>query len=403
MLELLNIRFSFLCRTTHVNAEGKHPIVFRILYRSERKDIFTGIHCSKKDWDSKSGRMKKGDKLASSITQNLDHIILKAHHVFDELKFSGQPFTLDELIDKLKGKEEKPSLLIDYLQDANDKLKNRLHVDLSAPTYEKYVRCAKHMVKFLETAYKVKNYPLQKMDSEFLEKFFQYLRGVRKIAHNTAVKYLVTLKTVLMPAIKSGMLKHDPFQQFRVRAKTVYKGYLTSEEIKKLSDTEFQSADLERIRDIFLFGCYTGLAYIDLKQLKGYHILKDTDDSYYIRKPRQKTGQESIVPLVPAAINILQKYSLTDDFRDFYWHVSANQKMNQRLKVIGAITGIEKPLHMHLARHTFATTVTLSNGVPIESVSSMLGHASLKQTQHYAKIVALKIKNDMVRVKELYR
>jgi len=206
-----------------------------------------------------------------------------------------------------------------------------------------------------------------------------------------------------MPAIKSGMLKHDPFQQFRVRAKAVYMGYLTSEEIKKLSDTEFQSTDLERIRDIFLFACYTGLAYIDLKQLKGYHILKDTDDSYYIRKPRQKTDQESIVPLVPVAINILQKYSLINDFRDFCWHVSANQKMNQRLKVIGPLAGIEKPLHMHLARHSFATAVTLSNGVPIESVSSMLGHASLKQTQHYAKIVALKIKNDMVRVKELYK
>jgi site-specific recombinase XerD len=130
--------------------------------------------------------------------------------------------------------------------------------------------------------------------------------------------------------------------------------------------------------------------------------MKDSDGSYYIRKPRQKTGQESIIPMVPAAMNILQKYSLTSDFRDFYWHVSANQKMNQRLKTIGMAAGIEKPLHMHLARHTFATTITLSNGVPIESVSSMLGHASLKQTQHYAKIVALKIKNDMVRVKELY-
>jgi site-specific recombinase XerD len=131
--------------------------------------------------------------------------------------------------------------------------------------------------------------------------------------------------------------------------------------------------------------------------------MKDSDGSYYIRKPRQKTGQESIIPLVPAAINILQKYSLTDDFRDFRWYVSANQKMNQRLKTIGTAAGIEKPLHMHLARHTFATTITLSNGVPIESVSSMLGHATLKQTQHYAKIVALKIKNDMLRVKELYK
>src|SRR5215211_1873382 len=113
MLELLNIRFSFLCRTTHANAAGKHPIVLRILYRAERKDIFTGIHCSKEDWDSHSGRLRKDNKLSNSINQNLDHIILKAHHVFDELRFSGQLFTLDELVEKLKGKEERPSVLID--------------------------------------------------------------------------------------------------------------------------------------------------------------------------------------------------------------------------------------------------------------------------------------------------
>lgn len=402
-MELLNIRFSFLCRTTRTNAEGKHPIVLRIVYRSERRDLFTGLHCAKDDWDSQACRLKKGNRQFIPINQNLDLIIHKAHNVFEQLKFSGQTFTLDELVDKLKGKEERPALLIDYLQDANEKLKCRLNVDITKPTYEKYVRSANHMLRFLETTFKVKNYALQKMDGPFLEKYFQYLRSKKNISHNSSVKYLVFLKTILKPAIKSGMIKHDPFQDFKVRLKPVYKGYLTEEEINRLSDVKFESRDLDRIRDIFLFACYTGLAYADIKQLTSFHIMKDTDDSYYIRKPRQKTGQESIIPLVPAAMKILQKYSLTDDFRDFSWHVSANQKMNQRLKTIGAAAGIEKPLHMHLARHTFATTITLSNGVPIESVSSMLGHASLKQTQHYAKIVALKIKNDMARVKELYK
>jgi len=120
-------------------------------------------------------------------------------------------------------------------------------------------------------------------------------------------------------------------------------------------------------------------------------------------KPRQKTGQQSIIPLLPVARQILQKYSPCSDFRDFRWHVSANQKMNQRLKTIGETAGLTKPLHMHLARHTFATTITLSNGVPIETVSSMLGHATLRQTQHYAKIVAMKVVNDMAKIKELYR
>lgn len=128
----------------------------------------------------------------------------------------------------------------------------------------------------------------------------------------------------------------------------------------------------------------------------------DNDHSLYIRKPRQKTGQESIVPLLPPAIRILKKYSLTGNLRDIGWYVSSNQKMNKRLKVIAEQAGIQKELHMHLARHTFATTITLSNGIPLETVSSMLGHASIKQTQHYAKIIANKVKKDMERLNEVY-
>jgi site-specific recombinase XerD len=227
-----------------------------------------------------------------------------------------------------------------------------------------------------------------------LEKYFQYLRHTRSIAHNTAVKYITFLKTILMPAIKSGMIKDDPFREMKLRLKPVYKGYLTQEEIDMLMNVEVTSCDLDRIRNIFLFSCFTGLAYSDILQLNRQHILMENDGSFFIRKPRQKTGQESIVPLLPVAIRILQKYSITKDFRDFVWKVSSNQKMNQRLKVIGKAAGVGKELHMHLARHTFATTVTLSNGVPIESVSSMLGHASLKQTQHYAKIISQKLKGD---------
>ena len=125
------------------------------------------------------------------------------------------------------------------------------------------------------------------------------------------------------------------------------------------------------------------------------HLIKDSDSSWYIRKPRQKTGQESIIPLLPAAIRILEKYSAKKNIANFRWFVSTNQKMNWGLKYIGKRAGISKELHMHLVRHTFATTVTLGNGVPIETVSKMLGHANIKQTQHYAKVVPMKIKNDM--------
>jgi site-specific recombinase XerD len=164
-----------------------------------------------------------------------------------------------------------------------------------------------------------------------------------------------------------------------------------------------ENEDLQRKRAIFLFACYTGLAYTDLKQLSASHIIQEADGSNYILKPRQKTGQESIIPLLPSAKKILLKYSMTGKVSDFKWFISTNQKMNLGLKYIGQKSGITIALHMHLARHTFGTTVTLANGVPIETVSKMLGHATIRQTQHYAKVVATKIKLDMAKLNEIYK
>lgn len=210
------------------------------------------------------------------------------------------------------------------------------------------------------------------------------------------------LRTILLPAIKAGQIKTDPFTGLKLKYKELHREYLTGDEIRAIEDVVLDNASLMRVRDIFIFACYTGLAYVDLGQLSRLNIIQDADGSWYIRKPRQKTGQESIIPLLPPAYRIMQKNSLTGDIRNLKWRVLTNQKMNFQLKTIGELAGIQKPLHMHLARHTFATTITLSNGIPIETVSRMLGHANIKQTQHYAKIIAEKVKKDMFKLKELY-
>ncbi|WP_162303937.1 site-specific integrase [Paracnuella aquatica] len=390
-------------RSTHENAKGDHPIILRLIYRGQRRDTFTGLYCKKVEWDKDLGRVKKVNNLAGALNRNLDIIHRKAYDAFEGFHYNGLDFTIDELVEKIKGKEEAPTLLMDYLEDEKKRIQSRLHIDISPATVDKYRRSASHVQHFLQTEFKVKNYALQRINASFLEKYFQYLRGTRGISHNSSVKYVVFFKTILMPAIRAGVFRQDPFREVKLKQKPVFKGFLTKEEMELLTSVELKSPDLDRIRDIFLFSCYTGLAYSDLKQLSRYFIQKDNDDTFYIRKPRQKTGQESIVPLLPPAIRILKKYSPTEDFRDFVWYVSTNQKMNQRLKTIGSMAGIGKELHMHLARHTFATTVTLSNGVPIESVSSMLGHASLKQTQHYAKVVSHKLKGDMAKISGLFK
>lgn len=403
MLELLNVRFSFFCRSTHKNTEGKNPIIFRVTFRGERRDLFTGLYCSKEQWNSEVGRLHRLNKLASSINDNLDLIQRKAFEQFEQLRLKEENFTIDELIDHIKFKGDKPQTLMEYLEEEKKKLATRVGVDITPATYDKYRRSANHLQHFLQTEFRVKNLSLHRINTDFLEKYFQYLRHTRLISHNSSVKYVTFLKTILMPALKAGLIKEDPFKEMKLRLKPVYKGYLTQEEIQLLENVELTSKDLDRIRDIFLFACYTGLAYIDVKQLTEQHILKDNDGSFFIRKPRQKTGQESIVPLLPAAIRILHKYSISEDFRTFKWKVSSNQKVNQRLKVIGSMAGVSKSLNFHAGRHSFATTITLSNGVPIESVSAMLGHSSLKQTQHYAKIISQKVKGDMQKISGLFQ
>jgi site-specific recombinase XerD len=403
MQELMQIHFSFLCRKGRANKKGESPIILRAIFRQERRDIYTGLYCPYTYWNPGEGKVKSDFKKAGTINKNMGLINYKALQVFDQLRFSSIPFTIDDPVAKIKGQEEKPTQLIEYLQIRNEELKLKVGSEITDTTYEKYERSLRFMIEFLKNEFKIKNFLLAKIDKQYLEKYLYYLRNGRKIGNNTAVKYMGSLKTVLMPAIQEGIIPHDPFRGIKFKAKTVYKGFLTGEEIDLLSALKTKSSDLERIKDQYLFCCYTGLAYIDLRQLGREHFIKQKEDEYYIIKQRQKTGQQSIIPLLPSALRILQKYSPTPDFRDFRWQVSSNQKMNQRLKTIGELAGIARILHMHLARHTFATTITLSNGVPMESVSSMLGHATLRQTQHYAKIVALKVINDMAKLKEMYK
>lgn len=285
MQQSLSVRFSFLCRTTRTNNGGKHPLVLRIIYNKERRDIFTGLYCAKEEWNSKAGRLLRLNKTCSAINDNLDIIQRKAFEVFDALKYAMDSFTIDELVSKLKGEGERPLLLMDYLEEEKERIKKRVGVDITPATSDKYRRSASHVQNFLQTEYKVKNYPLARIDVTFLEKYFQHLRGTRGVSHNVAVKYITFLKTVLMPALRDGLLKDDPFRKIKLRQKTVHKDFLSNEELTLLTGVEL-TADLNRIRDIFLFSCYTGLAYADIKQLARLHIVKDSEESYYIRKPR---------------------------------------------------------------------------------------------------------------------
>jgi site-specific recombinase XerD len=227
----------------------------------------------------------------------------------------------------------------------------------------------------------------------------------RKCANNTAVKYIKNFHKIINQCLANGWLSKNPFANYKAKIKEVVRDFLSEAEIEQMINKEFVSERLELVRDIFVFSCFTGLAYIDVKQLTLDNIALGIDGDKWIFKNRQKTDTASKIPLLPMAQEIINKYAEHPVCKNEkrLLPILTNQKMNAYLKEIADVCEIKKELTFHIARHTFATTVTLSNGVPLETVSKMLGHTSLKTTQHYAKILDKKISEDMMILKSKFK
>jgi site-specific recombinase XerD len=306
--------------------------------------------------------------------------------------------TVEKLKNKLQGREsERPRMLLEVFAEHNKQMGSLIEKEEYARgTLTHFETTYKHTAAFLQWKYTVKDFPLTNIDYSFISDFEYYLKaGV--CAHNTAMKYLGDLKKIVLLCVKRSWLLKDPFLGYKMSRRDVQKDFLVDQELDAIIRKEFVTERLSLVRDIFLFSCYTGLAYADVKRLKRSDIRIGIDHKRWIFIQRQKSSTPSPVPLLPAALQILNKYK--DHPRctsaDLALPVLTNQKMNEYLKEIADLCQITKTLTYHTARHTFATTVTLNNNVPIESVSKMLGHKSLKQTQHYAKILNKKVSEDM--------
>ncbi|MFC3336158.1 site-specific integrase [Flavobacterium palustre] len=271
-------------------------------------------------------------------------------------------------------------------------------------TLERYETSLKHTQNFLKWKYSISDISIEKIDHAFITEYEFYLRSERKCANNTAVKYIKNFHKIINQCLANGWLDKDPFVNYKAKVKEVIREFLTEKEIETIMNKEFVSERLELVRDIFIFSCFTGLAYIDVKQLTLNNISLGIDGDKWIYKNRQKTDTTSKIPLLPTAQLILDKYENHPVCKNEkrLLPILSNQKMNAYLKEIADVCGIKKDLTFHIARHTFATTVTLSNGVPIETVSKMLGHTNLKTTQHYAKILDKKISEDMQFLKDKF-
>jgi site-specific recombinase XerD len=393
------ISISYLLRKAYRLKNGECPIVVKIQYQGERKEINTGLSAKALDWYAKEGCVSANNKKAMAINKDLARIQNDIDERFIEMRRTIGDFSLGELIERLKGKSNAPQTIVEYLKIKIDDYQSRIGIDLAQTTFYKYRRTATYFQDFLFDKLGQKNLAVTRINKLLLEDFFKYLRKEKKNSHNSSSALMNCLNSILDDAEKAGIIRFNPFKEILLTRKPVNREYLTSDEILAVQKLDNLIPSLDRNRDLFLLACFTGLAYSDIKALHALNIIVEPDGSKHIERYRTKSMVMSYIPLLTAAENILLKYSPTKDCRDFQWKVPCNQKLNQSLKEIAKLAGIHRNLFMHLGRHTFATTVTLSQGISIESVSKMLGHTTLKHTQVYAKIVNSKVKGEMEKLK----
>ncbi|WKN44295.1 site-specific integrase [Tunicatimonas pelagia] len=380
---------------------GKAPIYARVTINRERAEISTGQKIESDRWNVNTGSVRGNKEDARTINMVLSNVRNKVKAIYYDLTEHQRIVTAEVVKNTFLGKGSLEYSLLQIFQQHNEDMRAQVGKEYATGTLERYQTSLKLTKEFLKHKYNRDDIYFSELQYSFITDYEFFLKTVRGNSHNTASKYLRNFKKIIRIAVVNGWLDRDPFLAYKCSLREVKRDYLTQDELDRIMAKRFSSERLTHVRDVFVFCCYTGLAYADVFKLSSSDISRGIDGEYWLFTARRKTGVSSNVPLLSPALEILEKY---EDYAEVMngkqlLPVITNQKLNAYLKEIADVCGINKKLTFHIARHTFATTVTLTNGVPIESVSSMLGHKNLRTTQIYAKVVEKKVSADMKALK----
>ena len=376
---------------------GALPIYLRITANGKRVEITTNRTCEPSRWNSKAGRMSGTKEDARDLNAYLDRLqanVYNAHQWIIERQFD---VTAERLRDRFLGRKEKTHTLIEAIQQHNAEMEALVGKQYAKGTLSRFRVLERHVSAFMMVKYHVADKDIIQIDQAFIRDFDVYLRTEKACANNAAVKHIKNLGKILRICIANGWIERDPLLGYKLKTTPVDRVILNEDEMKRLAAKHFLTERLTHVRDVFLFCCFTGFSYSDVQSLRTIDVVKGVDGRQWITINRTKTNVRSSVPLLPTALEILERYAHHPFcvYHNKALPIISNQKMNEYLKEIATLCGIDKPLSSHIARHTFATTVTLLNGVPIESVSKMMGHTNIRTTQQYAKVLDIKISKDM--------
>lgn len=381
---------------------GAAPIYMRITVNGKRSEVTTGRECPPERWNAAAGRVNGTKEEIRAFNAYLDDLTQKVYEAHRQLSEANVIITADTIKNKLTGKEEKPRLLIEIFKQHNDQMATLVEKgSYSKGTLTCFETALRHTQDFIKWKYKVSDYDVRQVDHTFISDYDYFLRSQCGCQNNTAVKNMKNFGKIIRKCEASGWITASPFLNYKHTMKRVDRVFLTTDELQSIIDKTFATDRLTQVRDIFVFCCFTGLAFVDVKKLQHNRVVKGVDGAKWIQVNRQKTNTPAKIPLLPVPLMLIEKYSDHPQcvIRGKIFPVLSNQKMNAYLKEIIDLCGIDKNVTFHTARHTFATTVTLLNGVPIETVSKMLGHTNLRITQHYAKMLDEKVGADMAILK----
>jgi site-specific recombinase XerD len=380
---------------------GLSPIYARITVDGKRVELAAKRSCAADRWNAAAGQSKGTTQEVKNLNAHLDALRQTIYDHYRLLMDANEEITATALKNSVLGLTIRSRSVMDVFNYHNDNVKKLIGKEYTASTFKRYETARKHLISFMQWQFNLQDLALQKVDHSFLCDLELYLKTEKDCTHNTAAKYITIFRKVVLMALSHDWIQKDPFRNFSCKTKEVERGFLNEDELNAILNLTVTLPRLALVKDLFIFSCFTGLAYVDVAKLSANDLIRGIDGDQWLSIARTKTKTRCNIPILGNAQAILDRYvdHPVSCERGTLLPVLSNQKLNAYLKEVADLAGITKNLTFHLARHTFATTVTLSNNVPIESISKMLGHKNIRTTQHYAKIVDRKVSEDMQALK----
>ena len=394
----------FFVRRTKLKKSGDTPIMLRITIEGQLAEIQLKRDVKPNYWNQAKERCTGKDSASLEINRYLESVKLRLFEIHRKMEEEGKLINPNEIKRKFLGLDEEHKMFFQVFQEHNDKCRELIGKDYAKVTVSRFDTCLKYFREMSIAQYQRKDIPLKEVTNGMIHDYIHFLKAEKGLQENTVIRYMKTVKKVLNIAVNYDWIQKNPFGNIRFHEKEVNKEFLTKEELEILRTKIFEIPRLELVRDVFLVQCWTGLAFIDVSELKEEHLVPDNEGNLWIRKERHKTGIMCNVPLLDVPMEIIEKYKEHPlcQKRGILLPVLSNQKMNSYLKEIADMCGIKKNLSTHTGRHTFCSVVTLANGVSLENIAKMVGHTNTRMTVRYAKVLDQSILRDMQGVKESF-